>query len=303
MALIKCIECGHEVSDKASACPNCGCPIKKIPVCEECGLQIPNDVDACPNCGCPTQLKANSQTGIVKENKNNKILVWLLTAIVLCLICGGGYYFYNQIIRGNNEKHETQIDNDSILANGNSSNRKGVENSHSVESASSSQAEIDVKSHVAVSSNFQQNEIQRTERTSDKVSQKIDFKGVYRFDYTYDDRQPYIEVLEDGRCVFVDISGGKTYLGDVSPISPTAFCIKGKITEFQMAVNLYVNGKPNGHTSTGWENGKRDVHYYRWHPHNLVFDIAEGKLYTNTSTYRNRDIEDASYTLMTRSLN
>ena len=27
MALIKCKECGHEVSSKASACPNCGCPL------------------------------------------------------------------------------------------------------------------------------------------------------------------------------------------------------------------------------------------------------------------------------------
>ena len=27
MALIKCIECGKEISDKASTCPNCGCPV------------------------------------------------------------------------------------------------------------------------------------------------------------------------------------------------------------------------------------------------------------------------------------
>ncbi len=27
MALIKCSECGKEVSDKAPACPNCGAPI------------------------------------------------------------------------------------------------------------------------------------------------------------------------------------------------------------------------------------------------------------------------------------
>lgn len=27
MALIKCPECGREVSDRASACPNCGCPL------------------------------------------------------------------------------------------------------------------------------------------------------------------------------------------------------------------------------------------------------------------------------------
>ena len=29
MALIKCAECGKEISSKASACPNCGCPIEK----------------------------------------------------------------------------------------------------------------------------------------------------------------------------------------------------------------------------------------------------------------------------------
>lgn len=30
MALIKCSECGKEFSDKAQACPNCGCPIDEI---------------------------------------------------------------------------------------------------------------------------------------------------------------------------------------------------------------------------------------------------------------------------------
>lgn len=27
MALIKCPECGNEISDRAVSCPNCGCPI------------------------------------------------------------------------------------------------------------------------------------------------------------------------------------------------------------------------------------------------------------------------------------
>lgn len=31
MALILCYECGKQVSDKASACPNCGCPIVNYP--------------------------------------------------------------------------------------------------------------------------------------------------------------------------------------------------------------------------------------------------------------------------------
>lgn len=30
MALIKCSECGKEISDRASSCPNCGCPIDNV---------------------------------------------------------------------------------------------------------------------------------------------------------------------------------------------------------------------------------------------------------------------------------
>ena len=30
MALIKCSECGREISDKAVSCPGCGCPVSEI---------------------------------------------------------------------------------------------------------------------------------------------------------------------------------------------------------------------------------------------------------------------------------
>ena len=30
MALIKCPECGKEISDKATACINCGCPVSAM---------------------------------------------------------------------------------------------------------------------------------------------------------------------------------------------------------------------------------------------------------------------------------
>lgn len=30
MALIKCSECGKDISDKASICPNCGCPLSEM---------------------------------------------------------------------------------------------------------------------------------------------------------------------------------------------------------------------------------------------------------------------------------
>lgn len=276
MALIKCKDCGHEVSDKASTCPNCGCPIDRLTVCGECGNPIPDGVDACPNCGCPVEQRQAIYHEIAKSPKKSKAWVWCLVAALLFLIGGGGYYFFKQTNNGNAEQI-TQTDNDSISA------------------------------IVAESEKVQQNLSESESRSSDKVqetsSTQTNFRGIYRFEYTYDDEKPYIEVLDDGRCVFVNISGGKTYLGDVSPLSESAFCIKGKSEEFQMAVNLYVNGRPNGHTTTGWDNGERNIHYYRWHSYEIVFDIAEGKLYTDKNKYRNRDIEDASYTPMTRSLN
>ena len=47
MALIKCEECGQEISDKATTCPSCGCPIVKRPIAS-------NKIFlSCPNCSKP----------------------------------------------------------------------------------------------------------------------------------------------------------------------------------------------------------------------------------------------------------
>jgi len=40
MALIKCRECNHEVSDKAEACPNCGAPVAAARETVAAGTQI-----------------------------------------------------------------------------------------------------------------------------------------------------------------------------------------------------------------------------------------------------------------------
>lgn len=37
MAIIKCPECGNEVSDKARTCPHCGNPIDTNVYCPNCG--------------------------------------------------------------------------------------------------------------------------------------------------------------------------------------------------------------------------------------------------------------------------
>lgn len=65
MALIKCPECGKEISDKAGACPHCGCPI-----------------------GNMTQPIQNNDG---KSNKGSKKI--LIGVVAVVAIAGTGYYF------------------------------------------------------------------------------------------------------------------------------------------------------------------------------------------------------------------
>ena len=51
--IIKCPECGHQVSDQAKSCPSCGIDIAgKITRCPDCGEYIFKDQSECPNCHC-----------------------------------------------------------------------------------------------------------------------------------------------------------------------------------------------------------------------------------------------------------
>lgn len=44
MALVKCKECGKEISDKATACPNCGCPLSEFTLEGTVRIKMPNDI-------------------------------------------------------------------------------------------------------------------------------------------------------------------------------------------------------------------------------------------------------------------
>lgn len=51
--IIKCPECGHQVSDQAKTCPSCGIDIAgKITHCPDCGEVIFKEQSECPNCHC-----------------------------------------------------------------------------------------------------------------------------------------------------------------------------------------------------------------------------------------------------------
>lgn len=58
--IIKCPECGHQVSDRAKTCPSCGIEIEgKITRCPDCGEYIFKDDRECPNCHCSINASAS----------------------------------------------------------------------------------------------------------------------------------------------------------------------------------------------------------------------------------------------------
>ena len=52
--IIKCPECGHQVSDKAPVCPSCGVEIAgHVVKCPHCGEIYLKADEICPNCHQP----------------------------------------------------------------------------------------------------------------------------------------------------------------------------------------------------------------------------------------------------------
>lgn len=85
MALIKCPECGREFSDKATACPNCGFPVSKLPemspenVASESG-SLTNKIFSVAQAGVQTAIenyqnayRPTKQIGPVQIDENHSV--------------------------------------------------------------------------------------------------------------------------------------------------------------------------------------------------------------------------------------
>ncbi|MBO6029950.1 MAG: zinc ribbon domain-containing protein [Prevotella sp.] len=69
--IIKCPECGHQVSDRARTCPSCGVDIAgKVINCPDCGEYIFKDDHECPNCHCSINAAATEPEPIVANESN-----------------------------------------------------------------------------------------------------------------------------------------------------------------------------------------------------------------------------------------
>lgn len=87
MALIKCPECGIEVSDKAQSCPKCGYPIiKQISIIESQLISKRK----CPYCG-------STSVGKVRGLQGGEVFIAIML-FFLFIIPGIIYYIYMESV-------------------------------------------------------------------------------------------------------------------------------------------------------------------------------------------------------------
>ena len=72
--IIKCPECGHQVSDRARTCPSCGVDIAgKVTRCPDCGEYIFKDDHECPNCHCSINAAATEPETVIPVAPGSQI--------------------------------------------------------------------------------------------------------------------------------------------------------------------------------------------------------------------------------------
>lgn len=129
MALIKCPECGKEISDRSKVCIHCGYPLEEETnknviyiKCPECGQEVPDGGDNCSYCGCPIKIQEPTITnGIIVKSMQNRIpkqinkkaisITGIAVAIVIiCVVI----YNIRVVQPRENEAHKKEVYEDAI---------------------------------------------------------------------------------------------------------------------------------------------------------------------------------------------
>ena len=140
MAIVKCPECGHEVSDAADRCPNCGVAIAgNIKRCPDCGRVVLKNTEKCPSCGAelenipdPDSVGGKSvRTAEVynnidpyapnksrKRKNNNGVVVGVVVSIVVVALGVLAYILIDRSQKAESEQNayeEVMASNDTAL--------------------------------------------------------------------------------------------------------------------------------------------------------------------------------------------
>lgn len=84
MALIKCNECGHTISDKAESCPNCGYPVRLL--MEQQQEKTEKSVKTHFTAG--TEKKETVNENLQPRQKNSKKGILIVAVVVVVIGCG-----------------------------------------------------------------------------------------------------------------------------------------------------------------------------------------------------------------------
>lgn len=117
MAIIKCPECGHQVSDQAKTCPSCGIEIAgKVMKCPECGEAVFNNQDMCPGCNCPlhtapppqehpspVNVVETEETEVVQTTGGKKKYTVFAIAFVLVVMAVFVFMYFYTTVQHRNE--------------------------------------------------------------------------------------------------------------------------------------------------------------------------------------------------------
>jgi len=100
MPLIKCEDCGKEISSNAKACIHCGCPVdvdsknNTSIACVDCGKEFSKNLKSCPACGCPYDSNIISKENL-KNLERKSPVVKIIAAILIILLVIGIYWEVN----------------------------------------------------------------------------------------------------------------------------------------------------------------------------------------------------------------
>lgn len=112
MALIKCTECGKDISDKAAACPNCGCPTEEVLAVLEEKAKMETQ---------RAKLQADKlneeKIKLEKENsaKTRQIKHMIFSLTMLIVICIVGFFLINH--KNNALDNKTEVTKTTNITN------------------------------------------------------------------------------------------------------------------------------------------------------------------------------------------